>query len=223
MHSKVYGEALNNDEITFFKPSDNSLDIPTYKGMCVIVDDNLTTATAGVYVTILFGPGAVGYAVAPPRTGYGTELWRIPSAGNGGGVTELHSRFDVAFHPLGFAFTGSSVAGVSPTQAELGLAANWTRAYSQRKAIPLAFLISLAVWILVCVLTRYVSLASICGALSLPIAARLVKYPVHLVAITALMSALAIYKHKANIVRLMNGTENKVGRKQGPPSTGVTS
>jgi len=144
MHSKVYGEALNNDEITFFKPSDNSLDIPTYKGMGVIVDDNLTTATAGVYVTILFGPGAVGYAVAPPRTGYGTELWRIPSAGNGGGVTELHSRFDVAFHPLGFAFTGSSVAGVSPTQAELGLAANWTRAYSQRKAIPLAFLISQA-------------------------------------------------------------------------------
>jgi hypothetical protein len=144
MHSKVYGEALNNDEITFFKPSDNSLDIPTYKGMGVIVDDNLTTATAGVYVTILFGPGAVGYAVAPPRTGYGTELWRIPSAGNGGGVTELHSRFDVAFHPLGFAFTGASVAGVSPTQAELSLAANWIRAYSQRKAIPLAFLISQA-------------------------------------------------------------------------------
>ena len=72
--------------------SDNSLQIPTYKGMAVIVDDNLTTATAGVYVTILFGPGAVGYAVAPPRTGFGTELWRQPQAGNGGGLTELHSR-----------------------------------------------------------------------------------------------------------------------------------
>ena len=48
MHSKVYGEALDNDEIQFFKPSVNSLDIPTYKGMAVIVDDNLTTATAGV-------------------------------------------------------------------------------------------------------------------------------------------------------------------------------
>jgi len=101
MHSKIYGQALNNDEIQFFKPSDNSLDIPTYKGMCVIVDDNLTTATAGVYVTILFGPGAIGYAVAPPRTGYGTELWRVPSAGNGGGLTELHSRFDVAFPHIG--------------------------------------------------------------------------------------------------------------------------
>jgi hypothetical protein len=110
--------------------------------MAVIVDDNLTTATAGVYVTILFGPGAVGYAVAEPRTGYGTEIWRTPTAGNGGGQTTLHSRFDAAFHPLGFEFTGASVAGVSPVQAELALATNWTRAYSQRKSVPLAFLIS---------------------------------------------------------------------------------
>jgi len=143
MHSAIYARALKANEIQFFKPSDNSLQIPTYKGMAVIVDDSLTTATAGVYVTILFGPGAVGYAVAPPRTGYGTELWRVPSAGNGGGQTTLHSRFDCAFHPLGFAFTSASVAGVSPTQAELALAANWTRAYTQRKSVPLAFLISL--------------------------------------------------------------------------------
>jgi hypothetical protein len=143
MHSTIYGEALKNNEIQFFKPSDNSMQIPTYKGMAVIVDDNLTTATAGVYVTILFGPGAVGYAVAEPRTGFGTEIWRTPNAGNGGGQTTLHSRFDVAIHPLGFAFSGASVAGVSPVQAELALAANWTRAYSQRKSVPLAFLISL--------------------------------------------------------------------------------
>ena len=48
----IYGEALKNNEIQFFKPSDNSLQIPTYKGMAVIVDDSLTTATDGVYVTI---------------------------------------------------------------------------------------------------------------------------------------------------------------------------
>ena len=33
-----------------------------------------------------------------------------------------------------------------------------------------------------------------------------------------LMSALAIYKHKANIVRLMNGTEKQSGPKTGPAS-----
>lgn len=142
MHSYIYGEALKANEIQFFKPSQNGLEIATYKGMAVIVDDGLVTATSGVYVTILFGPGAVGFAVAEPRTGFGTEMWRIPEAGNGGGNTTLHSRFDVAIHPLGFAFTGASVASVSPVQAELALAANWTRAYSQRKSVPLAFLIS---------------------------------------------------------------------------------
>ena len=43
----MYVEARKNNEIKTFKPFDNSLDIPTYKGMGVIVDDNLTKTTAG--------------------------------------------------------------------------------------------------------------------------------------------------------------------------------
>ncbi len=142
MHSKIYGEALKNDEITFFKPSDNSLDVPTYKGLGVIVDDNLTTSTASLYVTVLMGPGAFGYGVSEPRTGFSTEVFRIPSAGNGGGNTTLHSRFNSAFHPLGMSFTNASVAGESPLLAELALPANWTRSAFERKTIPLAFLVS---------------------------------------------------------------------------------
>ncbi len=142
MHSKIYGEALKNDEITFFKPSDNSLDIPTYKGMGVIVDDNLTTSTAGLYVTVLMGPGAFGFGVSEPNTGFSTELFRIPSAGNGGGNTTLHTRYNSAFHPLGMSFTNASVVGESPLLAELALPANWARAVTQRKSIPLAFLVS---------------------------------------------------------------------------------
>jgi hypothetical protein len=141
MHSHIYGEALKNDEITFFKPSENEIEIATYKGMAVIVDDNLTPAS-GVYTTILMGPGAIGFAVSEPETGYGTELFRIPAAGNGGGQTVLHSRFNVALHPLGYKWNATSVAGVSPTIAELALAVNWTRVVSQRKSVPLAFLIS---------------------------------------------------------------------------------
>jgi hypothetical protein len=63
MHSHIYGEALKNDEITFFKPSENGVEIATYKGMAVIVDDNLTPAS-GVYTTILMGPGALGYGMS---------------------------------------------------------------------------------------------------------------------------------------------------------------
>ncbi len=86
MHPAIYSRALKANEIQFFKPSGNSLQIPTYKGMAVIVDDNLTTATAGVYVTIPFGPGAVGYAVAPPRTGVRPWLGIKPTFGPGTSV-----------------------------------------------------------------------------------------------------------------------------------------
>ena len=145
MHSKVYGEALKNNEIEFYKPSENDLSIALYKGMATIVDDNLTPA-AGVYTTILMGAGAIGFGASAPRTGYGTELFRVPAAGNGGGQTVLHSRMNSAIHPLGYAWTdgtgGSAIAGDSPSIADLAVAAHWSRVVSQRKSVPLAFLIS---------------------------------------------------------------------------------
>jgi hypothetical protein len=113
MHSEIYSEALKNDLIEFI-PQSQGLPIKTFRGLAVILDDGLTPAS-GIYTTILFGPAAVGYAATEPRTGYGTELFRVPSAGNGGGQTTLHSRFNVAIHPLGFKFVSGSVAGDSPT------------------------------------------------------------------------------------------------------------
>jgi glycerol-3-phosphate acyltransferase PlsY len=90
--------------------------------------------------------------------------------------------------------------------------------------VPWAMIISLATWIIVCVLTRYVSLASIAASLILPFAVWAIPYyGWNLVFITALMAALAIYKHKGNISRLLNGTENRLGRKKIPPATGAVS
>ena len=77
-------------------------------------------------------------------------------------------------------------------------------------------LIILAVWILVFALSRYVSLASIAAALTLPFASWLTGQSLKIVLVTTAMSALAIYKHKTNIKRLMDGTENRIGRKQTP-------
>jgi hypothetical protein len=145
MHSHIYGEALKNDEISFFKPSENDVEIATYKGMAVIVDDNLTPASS-VYTTILMGPGAVGFGVSEPNTEFGTEIFRVPASGNGGGQTTLHSRMNVGIHPLGFAWSdgtgGGAIAGDSPSLADLALAGHWTRVATSRKSIPLAFLIS---------------------------------------------------------------------------------
>lgn len=145
MHSHIYGEALKNDEIQFFKPSENEMEIATYKGMGIIVSDNLSPSS-GVFTTILMGAGALGFATSAPRTGYGTELFRKPDAGNGGGQTTLHSRLNVGIHPLGHAWSdgtgGSAIAADSPSVADLSVAAHWTRVVSQRKSVPLAFLIS---------------------------------------------------------------------------------
>jgi glycerol-3-phosphate acyltransferase PlsY len=84
--------------------------------------------------------------------------------------------------------------------------------------VPWALVISLSTWIIVCKLTRYVSVGSIAASAVLPFATWLVhRYSMRMVVITAVMGVLAIYKHKANIVRLMNGTENKMGQKRAEP------
>ncbi len=85
--------------------------------------------------------------------------------------------------------------------------------------VPLALLVALGVWIAVVVLSRYVSLASILGAFVLPFAVWFWRYSTLMITITALLAAMAIYKHKSNIQRLLKGTENRVGKKK-KPATG---
>jgi acyl phosphate:glycerol-3-phosphate acyltransferase len=79
--------------------------------------------------------------------------------------------------------------------------------------VPLPLLIILIIWIVVFAFTRYVSLASISASFSLPFAAWAVAESRTIVLVTAGLATLAIYKHKANIKRLMNGTESKIAMK----------
>ncbi|MEI8040633.1 MAG: glycerol-3-phosphate 1-O-acyltransferase PlsY [Verrucomicrobiota bacterium] len=83
--------------------------------------------------------------------------------------------------------------------------------------VPAALLIVLGIWIVVFAVSRYVSLASICAALALPFAAWLHHESRTIIIVTFALAALAIYKHKANIKRLMNGTENRIGTKKAAP------
>jgi glycerol-3-phosphate acyltransferase PlsY len=82
--------------------------------------------------------------------------------------------------------------------------------------VPWSLLIILSVWIVVFALTRYVSLASIAASGTLPFAAWLTHEPVSTITITAALAALAIYKHKSNITRLIQGTEHQFGKR--PPT-----
>jgi acyl phosphate:glycerol-3-phosphate acyltransferase len=80
--------------------------------------------------------------------------------------------------------------------------------------VPLALLISLGTWIVVFAVSRYVSLASIVAALVLPFAVWGTGQSRPMVGLASLLGALAIYKHKGNIQRLLAGTENRIGSKK---------
>lgn len=79
--------------------------------------------------------------------------------------------------------------------------------------VPLALLIVLAVFLVVLVTTRFVSLASICGSVALPFAAWLTGQKLALVVVTAGLAAMAVIKHRSNITRLLNRTEPRFGSK----------
>lgn len=150
VHSVVYKRMVDNDDITFLRPAtvDPSLPLtangqPYYLGKPVIVDDSMPviagTTSGFKYVSALFGEGAIGFGENLPPVP--VEVYRRPDQGNGGGVEQLWERKSWVLHPFGYQFTSSSVAGLSPTIAELKLAANWSRVVV-RKNVPIAFLIT---------------------------------------------------------------------------------
>ncbi len=83
--------------------------------------------------------------------------------------------------------------------------------------VPVPLLIALAIWIIVFAFSRYVSLASISAAFVLPFAAWLFGESTTIVGVIAALAMLAIFKHKANIKRLLNGTENRIAFKKSAP------
>ena len=79
---------------------------------------------------------------------------------------------------------------------------------------PWALLIALVIFILAVLMTRYVSVGSIAAGVALPSAVWIMTpHNILLGIVTTALGALAIYKHKTNIQRLMAGTENRLGKK----------
>ncbi len=68
------------------------------------------------------------------------------------------------------------------------------------------FSVTVALW-------RFVSLGSIIGVFVLPISAYLLSCPLEITVTASAVTALVIIKHIANIKRLLDGTENRIGRR----------
>ena len=81
------------------------------------------------------------------------------------------------------------------------------------------FLILISVFLIVLILSKVVSLASVCAALAFPVAVAILYFAVdggsnnlHVIALVfaILISTLVVYKHRKNIKRILNGTESKI-------------
>jgi Major capsid protein 13-like len=139
-HSKVWGDMLNQEGISYIQPSNFPKNVAMFGGLTVIVNDDCTTASGSnstKYRSYLLGPNSVSYAVHLPPDAVATQ--REELQGQGSGVDYLVNRRHNLIHINGFSFVSGSVAGKSATWAELATASNWNR-IQNRKNIRVAFL-----------------------------------------------------------------------------------
>ena len=83
---------------------------------------------------------------------------------------------------------------------------------------PAALGVSFAVWLVIVMLSGYVSLGSILSAAVFPLAVRLLDPPEQsaILWLDVAVAAAIIWLHRANIGRLLKGTENRFGRRAAP-------
>ena len=79
--------------------------------------------------------------------------------------------------------------------------------------VPAVVLVAVVVGLIIIAVTRYVSLGSIIGALSIPITMLILKMPATHIIFGVVMALMAVWRHRQNIDRLLRGTENKLGMK----------
>jgi acyl phosphate:glycerol-3-phosphate acyltransferase len=80
---------------------------------------------------------------------------------------------------------------------------------------PIVGVVGAIVWLVAFLLTRYASLASMVAAVALPVAAAVLGQPWPVIAFAALAAAAVIGLHRANIGRLLRGTESRFHLRQG--------
>jgi len=79
---------------------------------------------------------------------------------------------------------------------------------------------ALFIWLVIVYFTRYVSLGSIIAALFVVVAMILTNKPLPYILFSIIGTSLVIFRHIANIKRLLKGTENKLGIRVNIPKGG---
>ena len=74
---------------------------------------------------------------------------------------------------------------------------------------PYLSLLSLGIFVLIAVTSRIVSISSLLAVITFPISAFFLNYSLNLIFLSIIIAFLIFFRHKENIVRLINGAENK--------------
>jgi acyl phosphate:glycerol-3-phosphate acyltransferase len=145
--------------------------------------------------------------------GEGNEVvWIYP---DGGWMARLDTCVPQAIVGLVFALLGHSFSCWTRFKGGKGVA---TSVGGLLVLLPLSGVIGLAVWALVFQVSRYVSLASIVASVALPASAWLIPgTPRPFALLATMLGVFVIIRHRPNIVRLLNGTENKFAKKASAP------
>lgn len=85
--------------------------------------------------------------------------------------------------------------------------------------MPVSTLIGVAVWLVLFFLTRYVSLASIGLAVALPVSRFFLYGTDLLLGFAVLLAVFIVIRHRSNIVRLLQGRENRFERRKSSPKS----
>jgi glycerol-3-phosphate acyltransferase PlsY len=162
-----------------------------------------TGSTVVFFVMVFFLDAGKGFVPALLAERFAGDFFTVPAglfagaAAIGGHMASIYLKFRGG---KGVAVSAGALAALVPWP--LGIAAG--------------------VWGLAVLVTRYVSVGSLGAALALPVAVVLWGHPPVLVGACALASLAVFVKHRSNIVRLLRGTENRIGSKgSGTPEAEV--
>lgn len=196
------------------------------KGVDIFAVGSRNPGATNVRRVLGSGPGNLVFALDALKGALATgwPMFRLVTTEAGGTLTSLQFSFatgepatlHAAMAGLVGALLGHSFSCFTRFRGGKGVA---TATGGLLVLLPLAVLIGAVVWTATFYSTRYVSLASILSAVAIPVAAYCLHEQTLLLGLTVVIALLVIVRHRTNIQRLLNGTENRFTKKNAAPKS----
>ncbi|MCD8079207.1 MAG: hypothetical protein LUF04_01985 [Bacteroides sp.] len=134
MHSMIYSEYKKLNLIEFEKyvkqgAIKQNIELPTIAGKYVLVTDNFTVDSDGIYSTYLFGEGAF---LSCDKNNYENQYYTDYDPESSAGIEKFYTKQGKVLHPNGISLAVDNITNESPTYDELGAADNWSLKFNTK-------------------------------------------------------------------------------------------